>query len=551
MSLLNLNRDNIQNATLYYLETYSTMQHQYFLNSFYIQEATINDFTYYPQPLIPPAVSNIPTPNIDTLYFRTILNLDYGPVTINIPEPILNQNDTLKYYSLQIIDSNALNIYTISPRTNTDPKTGGLKYNKYIFRYNNRINNVDPLPFSTRIPPITQPVVNKNVINCNCKYVLVLGRVQVDALDSADLSATQQYFENFTVEGCTDKYPRIPFTVFVDPKMTLIDPYIYYTLYEQIQNGQKETNRFTLSKYNQYDRQELYIGLRLGQKIIQEAIANLGSASSSSIATGSSNTNSNSCSKSKSKYTKTVVDNIVSWFRFPYHPEGPGFFYRPGTFEPPEEYQPPIPPENPLELPETQPVEPPPFQYEGGTAQDIVDYIDDFKLRDILNFKPTRNQKVNEIYDQCLKKLVLKDVVAWQFIYQQDKAEALYIFLPLDSEGQPLNSANCYEMSFKSQPANNAFWSLTVYDNEGYFVENSLDSYGLNSVRIQEEPGQPFKIYLSTIANKPADPLPPATYWIATPEPAQNWNMCLRVYLPQGDFKPPQVKKITNCPIVL
>jgi hypothetical protein len=61
--------------------------------------------------------------------------------------------------------------------------------------------------------------------------------------------------------------------------------------------------------------------------------------------------------------------------------------------------------------------------------------------------------------------------------------DAIYITTFTDKEGQPLNGALQYHMHFdKGQiPPVEAFWSLTAYDKEGYFIANPLNRYAIGA----------------------------------------------------------------------
>jgi len=56
------------------------------------------------------------------------------------------------------------------------------------------------------------------------------------------------------------------------------------------------------------------------------------------------------------------------------------------------------------------------------------------------------------------------------------EADAIYPGTYNDSEGQPLNGANRYTLHYEKgqTPPANAFWSLTMYDADSFFVPNSI-----------------------------------------------------------------------------
>lgn len=59
--------------------------------------------------------------------------------------------------------------------------------------------------------------------------------------------------------------------------------------------------------------------------------------------------------------------------------------------------------------------------------------------------------------------------------------DAVYPVASVDADGQPLQGGNHYRLHFaKGQlPPANAFWSLTVYDADGYFIANPMKRYAL------------------------------------------------------------------------
>ena len=61
--------------------------------------------------------------------------------------------------------------------------------------------------------------------------------------------------------------------------------------------------------------------------------------------------------------------------------------------------------------------------------------------------------------------------------------DAVYPIAMTDGDGNPLDGANNYVLHFNADdiPPVNAFWSVTIYDNDGYQVANSLNRFALSS----------------------------------------------------------------------
>jgi hypothetical protein len=121
--------------------------------------------------------------------------------------------------------------------------------------------------------------------------------------------------------------------------------------------------------------------------------------------------------------------------------------------------------------------------------------------------------------------------------------DAIYPLNLGDEAGRPLDGANKYTIHFDKSnlPPVNAFWSLTLYDSEGYQVANSLNRFAVSS-------WMPFKynsdgsldIYFqneSPGADKEAN-------WLPAPKGA--FNLTMRLYAPKsealtGRWNPPPV----------
>jgi hypothetical protein len=124
--------------------------------------------------------------------------------------------------------------------------------------------------------------------------------------------------------------------------------------------------------------------------------------------------------------------------------------------------------------------------------------------------------------------------------------DAMYPSASFDGNGEPLNGTNQYIIHFdKDQtPPAYAFWSLTVYDPNGYFVPNPINRYAIGdrSNLKQHEDGS-TDIYIQHISPGPDK----ETNWL--PAPPGEFNIVMRVYWPKeemlnGTWKKPPIRKV-------
>jgi hypothetical protein len=77
--------------------------------------------------------------------------------------------------------------------------------------------------------------------------------------------------------------------------------------------------------------------------------------------------------------------------------------------------------------------------------------------------------------------------------------DAVYPTSEVDAEGKPYDGVNQYVMHFKpgETPPVHAFWSLTMYNDEYYFVENPLNRYTLSPRnKLQTNPDGSIDLYI-------------------------------------------------------
>jgi hypothetical protein len=125
--------------------------------------------------------------------------------------------------------------------------------------------------------------------------------------------------------------------------------------------------------------------------------------------------------------------------------------------------------------------------------------------------------------------------------------EAIYPTGLTDSTGGLLDGSNDYRITFApgEQPPARYFWSLTVYDSNGYLTPNPIDRYSLGPSHppLIEKPDGSVVIVLQG-----DEPTEDDVNWLPTPNAGFRLN--LRLYGPSkaaldGDWTPPPTVKVT------
>ncbi len=124
--------------------------------------------------------------------------------------------------------------------------------------------------------------------------------------------------------------------------------------------------------------------------------------------------------------------------------------------------------------------------------------------------------------------------------------DAIYPLNLADESGKPLDGTSKYTLHFEKAalPPVNAFWSVTLYDLDGYQVANPLNRFALSSwMPLKYNADGSLDLYFqneSPGADKEAN-------WL--PAPKTPFNLTLRMYAPKlealtGKWNPPAVKRV-------
>jgi hypothetical protein len=130
--------------------------------------------------------------------------------------------------------------------------------------------------------------------------------------------------------------------------------------------------------------------------------------------------------------------------------------------------------------------------------------------------------------------------------------DAIYPINLADETGKPLDGASKYTIHFDkgATPPVNAFWSLTLYDSDGFQVANSLNRFAVSSwMPFKYNPDGSLDIYFQNESpgkDREAN-------WLPAPKAA--FNLTMRLYGPKsevltGKWNPPPVTKVQRLPSV-
>jgi hypothetical protein len=125
--------------------------------------------------------------------------------------------------------------------------------------------------------------------------------------------------------------------------------------------------------------------------------------------------------------------------------------------------------------------------------------------------------------------------------------DAIYPLSVSDADGNPYKGTNKYVQHFEKDelPPVEAFWSVTMYDDQGFQSANEIDRFAIGDRdALQFNADGSLDIYYQH-ENPGADRV---SNWLPCPE--GNWNLTMRLYAPKmkaldGTWNPPVVKRVS------
>lgn len=124
--------------------------------------------------------------------------------------------------------------------------------------------------------------------------------------------------------------------------------------------------------------------------------------------------------------------------------------------------------------------------------------------------------------------LYTRAIIAKEGLLALSAREALYFNLAEDQDGQPLSDDCIYELSGRELDAR--WWSVTLYADDGFLVQNNDLAYSIDASRVRLGPGG---IWRARVAPVRGD----AAAWLSSRAARRDFSLTLRVYNPQRDFR--------------
>ncbi|WP_277127543.1 DUF1254 domain-containing protein [Chlorogloeopsis fritschii] len=139
-------------------------------------------------------------------------------------------------------------------------------------------------------------------------------------------------------------------------------------------------------------------------------------------------------------------------------------------------------------------------------------------------------------------------IVALMGLGANPPEDAIYPLNVADADGQPMSGSHKYVLHFEQDelPPVDAFWSVTMYDFEGFQVANSLNRFAIGDRdRLTFNPDGSLDLY---IQHESPD-TDQESNWLPSP-PKGNLGVTMRLYAPRaeilnGRWNPPPVKRVS------
>jgi hypothetical protein len=137
-------------------------------------------------------------------------------------------------------------------------------------------------------------------------------------------------------------------------------------------------------------------------------------------------------------------------------------------------------------------------------------------------------------------------IVAMAGLGANQVEDAIYPLQLTDADGHPTDGSSSYVVHFDADqlPPVDGFWSITMYDQEGFQIANPIDRFAIGD-RDALQPGQDGSLDILVQHTSPGPDKD--SNWL--PAPTGPFSLCLRLYAPRpealdGRWNPPPLRRL-------
>jgi hypothetical protein len=174
-------------------------------------------------------------------------------------------------------------------------------------------------------------------------------------------------------------------------------------------------------------------------------------------------------------------------------------------------------------------------------GQSIIEY----KARSLAAPQPGGTWMVS--YDMAsLDDWLFRAAVGWKHVWGDLASEILFPMARTDANGQPLSGEHKYTLHFAAgQLPRAGYWRISMYDLNGFFVDNPIRRYGIGNMAedLELNPDGSLTVYIQT--NSPGKAK--EVNWL--PAPKEGFFVMMRMYQPEekmyrGEYILPSLKLV-------
>jgi len=141
----------------------------------------------------------------------------------------------------------------------------------------------------------------------------------------------------------------------------------------------------------------------------------------------------------------------------------------------------------------------------------------------------------------------LRAAIAYRSLGQNTAEEALYFNTRKDGDNETLNGSKNYSIRFpkEKEPPVDAFWSITMYNEGNFFVENEIDRYAIGNRTAGLKTAADGSLTIYVQRDAPSGDA--KSNWL--PAPQGDFRLSMRLYNPKpqvldGTWRPPAIETV-------